>query len=135
AIDLLAPLVHLLGFQAQRGNRAGIEPRQPYGLAGLLAIAVGAVLDPLERGVDLGDQLALPVAGAQFERPVAFRRRTVGHVGMVGAFFLEVVQCLAAFTKALVLPGVELSAKVIALPRVHELLVLGGTIVVSKGLD
>src|SRR5690606_27822863 len=98
------------------------------------AEAVRPILDPLECRVDLGDQLALPVAGAQFERPVAFRRGPIGHVGMVGAFFLEIFQCLAAFAEDFLLPGVELLAEIFALTRVHEILVLGGTIVVSKGL-
>src|SRR5690606_22526393 len=75
AINLLASLVHLLGFKPQRCDRPCVEAGQPDRLAGFLAEAVGPVIDPLERGVDLGDQLALPVAGAQFKRPVAFRRR------------------------------------------------------------
>src|SRR5690606_31684770 len=135
AIDLLAPLVHLLGFKAQRRGGACVEPCQPDRLAGFLAIAVGALIDALERGVDLGDQLSLPVAGAQFQRPVAFRRGPVGHIWMIGALFLQIFQRRPAFAKDFVLPGIELSAEVIALARVHEFLVLGGTIVVSKGLN
>src|SRR5205809_7687827 len=70
AIDLLAFLVPLLGLYRERRDRARLQPLQRDRLAGLLAIAVGVVLDPLQRRVDLGDQLALPVAGAQFDRPV-----------------------------------------------------------------
>jgi len=43
------------------------SPLERDRLAGLLAIAVGVVVDALQRGVDLGDQLALAVAGAQFD--------------------------------------------------------------------
>jgi hypothetical protein len=46
--------------------------------AGILAITVGPVFDALERGVNLGDELALPVAGPQFDRPVCFRGCPVG---------------------------------------------------------
>ena len=60
---LLAPLVALLGFERERGDGAGIEALQADRLAGLLAKAVGALLDARERGIDLGDQLALAVAG------------------------------------------------------------------------
>src|SRR5690554_3292645 len=73
AIDLFAPLVHLLGLQAQRGDGACVEPGDADGLAGFLAIAIRAVLDAFQGGIDLGDQLALAVAGAQLQRAVAFR--------------------------------------------------------------
>ena len=55
----------LLGFQAQCRNRAGFEAADADRLAGLLTIAVTAVFDAGDGGVDLGDQLALAVAGAQ----------------------------------------------------------------------
>src|ERR1700686_5665087 len=73
AIDLLAFFVALLRFHRQRCDRAGFQPLQRDRLAGLLAIAVGVVLDTLQRGVDLGDQLALAVAGAQLDRAGGFR--------------------------------------------------------------
>src|SRR4051812_50230595 len=64
AVDLLAFLVALLRFHRERRDGPGFEPLQRDRLAGVLAIAVGVVLDTLERGVDLGDQLALAGAGA-----------------------------------------------------------------------
>ena len=90
AIDPLAALVSLLRFERQGGDRPGFEPLEGDRLAGLLAIAVGAVLDALQRGVDLGDQLALPVAGPQLDRPVGLGRRAVGQIGMVLVLVLEV---------------------------------------------
>src|SRR5258708_9566796 len=74
AIDLFAFLVALLRLHRQRRDRARLQPLQRDRLAGLLAIAVGAVVDALQRRVDLGDQLALAVAGAQLDRAVGFRR-------------------------------------------------------------
>jgi len=73
AIDLLALLVALLRFHRERGDGSGFEPLQRDRLAGLLAIAVGVVVDALQGGVDLGDQLALAVAGAQFDGAVGLR--------------------------------------------------------------
>ena len=70
AEDALATLVALLGFERQGGDRAGFKAAQADRLAGLLALAVGAVLDAGERGVDLRDQLALAVTRAQFESPI-----------------------------------------------------------------
>src|SRR3954467_5960732 len=66
AIDLFAFLVALLRLHRKRRDGTGLEPLQRDRLAGVLAIAVGVVLDTLERGVDLGDQLALAVAGTEF---------------------------------------------------------------------
>src|SRR3954454_1243787 len=81
-INLLALFVALLGFDRERGDRAGFQAFQRDRLAGLLAIAVGVVLDALQRRVDLGDQLALAVAGAEFDGPVGLGGGAVGKVGM-----------------------------------------------------
>src|SRR5690242_18178453 len=67
AIDALATLVAFLSFDREGGNRPRFEPLERDRLAGLLAITVGAVLDPLQRSIDLGDQLALAIAGAKFD--------------------------------------------------------------------
>src|SRR5882724_680318 len=72
AIDFLAFLVALLRFHREGGDRPGLQPLQRDRLAGLLAVAVGVVVDALQRRVDLGDQLALTVTGAQFDRAIGF---------------------------------------------------------------
>ncbi len=53
----------------------------PMGSPGLLAIAVAPVVDHLDRLLDLLQELALAVAGAQLERVLLFERRPVGRVG------------------------------------------------------
>ncbi len=73
AVDALAALVAFLRLDRQSGDRAGFEPLEGDRLAGLLAIAVGAVLDAGEGGVDLRDQLALAIAGAQLDGAVRLR--------------------------------------------------------------
>ena len=50
-----------------------------------------------DRGVDLGDQLALAVAGAQLDGAVGLRGGAVGEIGMVLVLVLEVLQRLARF--------------------------------------
>ncbi len=55
----LAPLVAFLRLDRQGGDWTGVKPPEADRFAGLLAIAVGAVVDPLQRRVDLRDQLAL----------------------------------------------------------------------------
>jgi hypothetical protein len=128
AIDLFAALVHFLGFQAQRGNGAGIETGQADRIAGLLAIAIGAIVNALERGIDLGNQLALAITGAQFQGAVAFRAGTIGHIGMVLAFFLKVFERFAAFAQDIILPRIQLGPEIFALARIHERLVVTGPV-------
>src|SRR5665213_2196029 len=129
AIDLLALLVALLRFHRQRRDRAGFEPLQRDRLAGLLAIAVGVVVDTLQRRVDLGDQLALAVAGAKFDRAVGFRGGAVGKIGMIDVLFLERLQGDARLPQNLILPRQQLGAKIVALAVVHERLFFGGSII------
>src|SRR5579859_4910271 len=93
----LHPLVALLRLETERRDRPGLEPLQADRLVRLLAISVGAVLDPLEGGVDLGDQLALAVARAKLQRPLGLERSAIGDVGLREALFLEVDQGLAGF--------------------------------------
>ena len=70
----------LLRLDRECGDRAGLEALERDRLAGFLAIAVGAILDALQRSVDLGDELALTVAGTQLNRPVGFRGGAIGEV-------------------------------------------------------
>src|SRR5260370_26248755 len=129
AIDFLAFLVALLRLHRERRDRAGLQPLQRDRLAGLLAIAVGVVLDALQRRVDLGDQLTLAVAGAQLDRAVGLRRRAVGEIGMIDVLFLQGLQRDPRFPEDLVLPRQQLGAKIIALAVVPERLFFGGSIV------
>src|SRR5262249_54411414 len=73
AIHAFAPLVAFLGLDRQGGDRARLQPLEGNRLAGLLAVAVGAVFDTLQCSVDFGDQLALSIAGPKLDRPVSFR--------------------------------------------------------------
>src|SRR5262245_10861256 len=129
AIDALAPLVTLLRLDRQRRDRTRLEAAQRDRLAGLLAIAVGAVVDARERGLDLGDQLALAIACAQLDRAVGLRRCPVGKVGVVFVLGLEMRQRLLGLLEDVLFPGQQLLAKVFALPLVHERLFVGRTVV------
>ena len=80
-VDPLVALVALLRLERQRGDGPRLQALEGDRLPGLLAIAVGAVLDPRERGIDLGDELALAVAGAKLDGPVGFGGGAVGKVG------------------------------------------------------
>ena len=73
AVDPLTTFVPLLSLHRQGRRRASLQTTQPDRLAGILTVAVGAVLDPAQRIIDLGDQLALPVASPKLQRAIGFR--------------------------------------------------------------
>ena len=62
-----------LRLDGKRRNRAGVETTQADGFAGFLAIAVGTVINALQGCIDLGNQLALTVAGTKFDGAIGFR--------------------------------------------------------------
>src|SRR4051812_16617879 len=90
-VDPLAALVALLRLDREGRDGARFEPLQRDRLAGFLAIAVGAVVDALDRGVDLGDQLALTVARPQLDGTVRLGRGAVGKIGMVLVLVLQML--------------------------------------------
>src|SRR5262249_47605838 len=128
AIDTLAALVAFLRLDRERGNGARLEPLERDWLAGLFAVAVGAVVEASERGVDFGDQLALAGARPQFHRPGGLRGGAVGEVGMVLVLGLQMRQCLSRLLEDLLLPGHELLAEILPLSLVHERLFVGRSI-------
>jgi flagellar L-ring protein precursor FlgH len=126
AINLLAPFVTLLRLDRQRRDRARIEPLQADRLAGLFAIAVGAVLDPAQRRVDLGDKLALAVARSEFKRAFGLGRSAVGEIRMLNRVVLQMLQRLPVLDQDVLFPLLQLAAEIFLLPLVHERLVVGG---------
>ena len=119
AVELLLHLPALLRLDAEGGGRTGQQPLDPDRLAGLLAVAVGAIVDPRQRLVDLLQQLALAIAGAQLQRMLLLQGRPVRGVrgegklaqvlgrgaGVLAQLLLELQQALA---KAAQLQGVHL---------------------------
>ena len=89
AVDAFAPLVAFLGFDAHGRRGASFQSGQADRFARLFAIAVRAVLDAAQGLVDLGDQLALAITGAELKSPVSFRGRAIGQIGVILGFFLE----------------------------------------------
>src|SRR6201987_5406667 len=80
AVSAFHPLVPLLGFDAEGGDGPGFETADADRFFRLFAINVGAVINPMERRFDLGDQLALARAGAQFDRALCFERSAVSQI-------------------------------------------------------
>src|SRR5579883_1661709 len=132
AVRAFHALVALLGFEAQRRDGTGLEAADADRLVRLLAIAVAAVLDAHQGGIDLGDQLALAIARAQLDRPLGLERSAIGDVGLREALFFEVLKRLRRFRQELGPPAQQLLAEIFELQRVHELLFIGRSIVWRK---
>ena len=131
-MDPFAPLVAFLRFQRHGGDGTGVQPFQADRFARHLAIAVFAGLDPAQGRVDLADQLALAVAGAQFQRTVGFLAGAVGDVGNIAGAVLQTLQRFGGLIQQFLLPGFQLAPEIFQLPVVHERLILGGTIVLGQ---
>src|SRR5262249_2579936 len=113
AMDSFAALVALLCLDRKSCDWARVEPFQADGFARFLVIAVGAGVKPVERGMDFRNQLGLPVARAQLDGAVGFRRRAVGEVRMVLIFPLQRDERFLAFPQYLFFPGHQLAPKII----------------------
>src|SRR5439155_25526504 len=81
SVELLDPLAALLRLERKRCGRTGEEARNSYGLACLLAIAIVAFVDQLDRLLDFLQKLAFAVARAKLEGVFLFECRAVGGVG------------------------------------------------------
>jgi hypothetical protein len=99
-------------------GRTGEQPLDPDRLAGLLAIAVGAIVDSRQRLVDLLQQLALAVAGAQLECVLLLEGGPVGRVRSEGKL-AQVLGRGAGVLAQLLLQLQQALAKEAQLHRVH----------------
>src|SRR3546814_5078453 len=78
--------------------------------------------DLLERAVDLADQLAVAVAGAQFQRVLGFAGGAFGLVANVAHFVLEVLDGLLGLLDQVRAPLQQALAEVLELKCAHVLL-------------
>src|SRR5688572_15126443 len=90
--NLFAPLVGLLRLDRHGGDRARDQAIDSDGFAGHLAPAVLALVDAAQRRIDLGDQLALAVAGPELDAPVGLARGAVVEVGFADRAVLQQLQ-------------------------------------------
>src|SRR3546814_20865164 len=74
----------------------------------------------LFRSVDLGDQLALPVAGPQLQRAVGFEGSAVGDVRLLQGDLLQVLLRLARFALKVRFPLQQLQAEILPHHRVQD---------------
>src|SRR5690606_16761063 len=104
------------------GGETRFQAIQADLLARIHAVAVLARVHALERAVDLADQLAVAVAGAQFQRVLGFAGGTLGFVADVAHFVLEVLDGLLGFLDQVRAPLQQALAEVLGHQRTHVLL-------------
>src|SRR6185437_2380939 len=131
AVLPFAPLAPLLRFEAQGGDRPRLQALDADLLAGLETIAVAAVLDSLQRLVDLANEFALAVPCAQLQAEFLLLGGAVIGIGEVRRLVLHVRDGAIDLDHQIALPAVEDHAKVLELLLAHVLLAALGDI----GLD
>src|SRR5690606_12160431 len=119
---LLQVLPALLRIQGALGGQAGRQAVQADLLAGVHAVAVVAGVDPLERAVDLADQLAVAVAVVPSVPLLCLAWGALGLVTEVAHFVLEVLDGRLVLLDQVLAPLHELLAEVLELQRAHVLL-------------
>ena len=107
--------VPLLGLDAEGSDGPRFEAADTDRFVCLLTIAVGAIVDPMERRVDLRDQPASARPGAEFDRALGLERGSVGQVGFEATFFLQVLKCVRRLGQQLRSPAQQLLPKVLDL--------------------
>src|SRR5471030_971345 len=113
-----------LAVNAKIRGRAGFEAADADLYATGFAPAVFFVFDQLQRFVDLLDQLALTVTGAQFQAELFFLAGAVRGVGEVCGFVLHVMHGTIHLFHQVLLPFLEDSAEVSAHGIANVLLTL-----------
>src|SRR5436190_497895 len=132
ARDSLVALVTLLRLDRHRRDRPRLQPGEADRLAGHFAKAIFAGLDAVKRGVDLGDQLALAVAGAKVDSPIGLARRAISEVGFLDRPAGQGRHRLAGFPHDAVLPGEQLLPEIGELLGIHEFFVGAWTIAADE---
>src|SRR5690606_113884 len=128
ALLLLHVLPALLGVDGALGGKARFQALQADLLAGVHAVAVVAGLQALERAVDLADELAVAVAGAQFQRILGLAGRAFVFVADVAHSLAPVLDGLLGFLDQVGAPVLQALAEVLLLQRAHVLLVRRGLV-------
>src|SRR5690606_32270442 len=122
AVLALAALATLLCLDRQGRDRARFQALDADLLAGFEAVAVAAILDALQRLVDLADQFAFAIARAQLEAEFLFLRGAIVRIGEVRGLILHVGDGAIDFHHQIVLPAEQDLTEVIELGLAHVLL-------------
>src|SRR5580704_10360767 len=119
AVLPLASFAALLRLDRERCDGARLEALNADFLAGFQAIAVAAVLDALQRLIDLANEFALPVARAQLQAEFLFLRRPIVRIREIRGLILHVGDGAIHLFHEIALPAHEDLAEVLELLLAH----------------
>jgi hypothetical protein len=108
----------LLRFDRHGGNGAGFQAAERNRLSAFLAIAIGAVFDSLKRLINLVDQFARPIPGAEFKCPVRFNRSAICEIRLSNATFGKGGKRLTRFPYKVLPPSEKLLPEIFQLKRI-----------------
>ncbi len=131
-MDLFAAFVAFLCLKAHGRDRTRIQTLERDWLASNLAIAIFAIFNTAQRGINLADQFALTVPRAQFERAVGLFGGAVGDIRNVACGIFHACDGVAAVFQKFCFPVDQLSAEVLGLALVHEWLIVCWTIIIGE---
>ena len=113
-------LVQFLRLNRESRDGTRIKSFDTDGLLSFFAIAVAAVIDALDRRINLGDQLARPFAGSEFHSALRLRRRAIGQIRFLNVFGLQFFECRSGVLKDLLFPIQEFLVEILLHHRIHE---------------
>ena len=110
-------------------GRPSFQAAQADGFAGFLAVAVAAILDAMQRLIDLRDQFTRPIPGSQLQCSVGFHTRSVGNVGFVDAAFRQAGKGAIGLPDQIHAPTEQFLTKIFRLDGIHDFFAVHGPIV------
>src|SRR4051794_29738413 len=120
AVELaLLDLIERLAVDALRRGRTRFEASQTDLDTAGIAVAVVFLIDPFDRLVDLLDQLAFAVAGAQLDAELFLLRRAISRIRKIRRFVLHVMYGAIDLFHQLLAPLQQNVAEMVELLGVH----------------
>ena len=117
----LFQLAALLGFERQSGRGAGEQTAHPDRLAGFIAVTVVTRINVLDGLLDLLEQLAFAVAGAQLQSMLLFDGGAIGRVRDDHGVFAQMLGGFTGVGQDVLLELHEFATEVGQLHVVHVL--------------
>jgi len=87
------------------------------------------VFNSLQRLINLIDQFARPIPGAEFKRPVRFNRSAICEIRLSNATFGKGGKRLTRFAYKVLPPSEKFLPEIFKLQGIHELLGIRGTVI------
>ena len=122
----------LLSFQTHRRDRPCIKPFKRNRLTRDLTIAIFALVNAAQRGVNFRHELTLAVPRAQFQRAISFFAGAICNIWDIARAVLKPFDRFLAVAHQIIFPIQQLSSKIFHLTLIHKWLVFGRSIAIRN---